>query len=314
MDEHVSIPLWVPDPSEAREDHPVGRIKAIPSDFVVEEIPAYEPQGEGTHRYLWIEKEDVSAPHLVKTVSRRLGVHPGDVGTAGQKDRRAITRQWLSVPADVDVTAASLDGPIGETGRITLLDQGIHTNKLRTGHLKGNHFTVRVTEREPRDDAPFLDAAARMESEGFTNTYGPQRFGHERSVAPGLGLLRGEGMRDKRRRRFAVSALQSALFNRWAELRHAGAGFSRALVGDLLMKTDSGGVFMVEDPDVETARILAGELVVTGPIFGNKARRAEGDAHEYERAALATYEMTSDAFKRTGLSTTRGGASRALDL
>src|SRR5438045_1566621 len=33
-----------------------GRIKQFPEDFEVEEIPAYEPSGEGDFLYLWIEK------------------------------------------------------------------------------------------------------------------------------------------------------------------------------------------------------------------------------------------------------------------
>ena len=33
-----------------------GRYKVEPQDFVVEEVPAYEPCGEGDHVWLWIEK------------------------------------------------------------------------------------------------------------------------------------------------------------------------------------------------------------------------------------------------------------------
>ena len=76
-----------------------GRIKARPEDFEVEEIPAYEPSGNGDHLYLWIEKRDVGAEWFAREVARRLGISPGEVGTAGMKDRHAVTRQWVSVPA-----------------------------------------------------------------------------------------------------------------------------------------------------------------------------------------------------------------------
>ena len=33
-----------------------GRIKVVPEDFEVEEIPAYQPSGSGDFLYLWIEK------------------------------------------------------------------------------------------------------------------------------------------------------------------------------------------------------------------------------------------------------------------
>src|ERR687883_1144025 len=76
-----------------------GRIKAQPEDFEVEEIPAYEPSGQGEHLYLWVEKRDLGAEYFVRQVAQRLGVSPGEVGTAGLKDRRAVTRPGGAVPA-----------------------------------------------------------------------------------------------------------------------------------------------------------------------------------------------------------------------
>ena len=66
-----------------------GRIKVEPEDFVVEEIPAYVPSGEGDHLYLWVEKRDVGPEFFTRTIAERLGTHAGAVGTAGLKDRRA---------------------------------------------------------------------------------------------------------------------------------------------------------------------------------------------------------------------------------
>lgn len=296
MSTHPPVVTRIPEPSPERAAESPGRIKAAPADFLVEERPAYLPCGEGTHRFLWVEKEDLSGPMLIKTVARRLGARPGDIGCAGLKDRRAITRQWLSVPAALPTPAQEIDGVFGETGRISLLEQGLHTNKLRTGHLTGNGFVVRLLERDATDDPAIVAAAEEIASRGFINTFGAQRFGRGRNVADGLKLLGGGRERDKQRRRFLVSAVQSALFNHWAKLRHDGAGFQRALEGDLLTKVDSGGVFEVEDPEAETERLLAGEVRVTGPIFGSRARRASGAASEYERAALAAYQLEPHAF------------------
>jgi tRNA pseudouridine13 synthase len=299
MDALPTIPILVPEPDALTPVERRGRIKAEVSDFRVEEVPAYTPEGSGDHLYLWIEKEDVSAPFLLQTVSRRLGVNRGEIGCAGQKDRRAITRQWLSVPAAVNkvpVAPEAVEGPVGDTGRITLLDQGLHKNKLRTGHLQGNRFEIRVTDRDPSDDGDFLENVERMVRTGFVNTYGAQRFGHGDNVSSGLEVLGGARIRDKRKRRFLVSALQSGLFNHWARLRHEGAGFQQALAGDLLVRLDSGGVFEVEDAEGDTKRIAAGEVAVAGPIFGNKARRATGPAAEYELQALSDFGLAQDAF------------------
>ena len=44
---------------------------------------------------------------FARTIAQRLGTHPGDVGTAGLKDRHAVTRQWVSVPAECEPTSRS---------------------------------------------------------------------------------------------------------------------------------------------------------------------------------------------------------------
>src|SRR5438309_10870553 len=103
-----------------------GRIKTIPEDFEVEEIPAYEPSGSGDFLYLWIEKRDLGAEYFVRQIARRLEIPSGDVGTAGLKDRRAIARQMVSVPGTVEerLSAVERDG-------IRVLRVSRHGNKLR---------------------------------------------------------------------------------------------------------------------------------------------------------------------------------------
>src|SRR5436190_16624134 len=87
-----------------------GRIKSIPEDFEVEEIPAYEPSGQGDFLYLWLEKRDMGAEYFNRQIARRLDVPVGEIGTAGLKDRRAVTRQMVSVPASAEAKLAQLDG------------------------------------------------------------------------------------------------------------------------------------------------------------------------------------------------------------
>src|SRR5436305_7884771 len=87
-----------------------GQLKALPEDFDVEEIPAYEPSGAGDFLYLWIEKRSMGAEYFVRQVARRLGIPAVEVGTAGLKDRHAVTRQMVSVPATVQDRLGQLDG------------------------------------------------------------------------------------------------------------------------------------------------------------------------------------------------------------
>src|SRR3989338_8775013 len=75
-----------------------GVFKQREEDFDVEEIPAYEPSGEGEHLYLWVEKKGRSTAHLVQALAKICGIPAFHIGVAGRKDVRARTRQWMSLP------------------------------------------------------------------------------------------------------------------------------------------------------------------------------------------------------------------------
>src|SRR5262249_50092556 len=116
-----------------------GVIKQQPEDFDVEEIPAYEPCGQGEHLFLWIEKRAMGAEFFIRQIAKRLDIPPMEVGTAGLKDRQAVTRQWVSVPISAEGRLDQLEGE-----GIRLLKVSRHTNKLRPGHLHGNRFRILI--------------------------------------------------------------------------------------------------------------------------------------------------------------------------
>jgi tRNA pseudouridine13 synthase len=277
-----------------------GTLKVEPEDFAVEEIPAYEPSGEGEHLFLWIEKRDVSAEDLVHHIAQVLGISRDDVGTAGLKDRRAITRQYVSVPA----TCADRIGDVG-TGSIQVLRSMRHGNKLRTGHLRGNRFEIVLRDVGSESHLPSLGQIVQIISErGFPNYYGEQRFGAGgETLELGLDLLTGNKKpRDipHRQRRFllrlALSSVQSALFNEVLAERLRDGLLHTVLEGDVMQKRESGGLFFVEDVPTERERFEAGETVITGPMYGPKMRRPTGPAAQPESAVLARYSLTPGHF------------------
>ena len=129
----------------------------------------------------------MGAEYFVRQVARRLDVPVGEVGTAGLKDRHAVTRQMVSVPVRAEGRLPQLDGD-----GIRLLSVSRHGNKLKPGHLHGNRFRILVRDVNPAADEtlPVLD---RLRRQGMPNFYGPQRFGHDgETVLMGMALLRGE--------------------------------------------------------------------------------------------------------------------------
>ena len=292
-----------------------GKIKAIPEDFEVEEIPAYEPSGTGDFLYLWIEKRDMGAEYFTRQIARRLDIPVGEVGTAGLKDRRAVTRQMVSVPADIEARLAQLDGD-----GIKVLRVGRHSNKLRAGHLHGNRFRILIRfspllpgegGNAPSPPTPLPEGEGgnsvieRIREHGLPNYYGPQRFGHDgETLQMGLALLYGEKtvkpIRSPFMKKFALSAAQSALFNHSLAQRFHDGLLRRVLPGDVMCKIPFGGMFVAEDVEAEQKRFDAREIVTAGPIFGRKTFAAAGEAAQREQAALAAFELTDSSFNGFG--------------
>jgi tRNA pseudouridine13 synthase len=75
-----------------------GTLRQEPTDFMVEEIPLYEACGEGGHLYLTVEKSGITTFDLLRQLARALQCPEREIGYAGLKDARAVTRQTVSVP------------------------------------------------------------------------------------------------------------------------------------------------------------------------------------------------------------------------
>ena len=149
-----------------------GQIKAEFDDFRVEEIPLYAPCGTGEHTYFEIEKSGLSTFGAINEIARALHVKPQQIGYAGQKDARAVTRQTLSVMHIPPRRVIDLDLP-----NICILWAKQHTNKLRIGHLAGNRFTIRVRDVPQSALAPSRAILDVLERRGVPNYFGSQRFG-----------------------------------------------------------------------------------------------------------------------------------------
>jgi tRNA pseudouridine13 synthase len=273
-----------------------GRIKVACEDFEVEEIPAYEPSGEGDHLYLWVEKKDMGAEYFQRQIARRLQIPSGEVGSAGLKDRRAVTRQWISVPASCEANLNQLDGE-----GIQVLKVSRHNNKLKAGHLKGNRFRIVIREVNLGiDTEPILYT---IRTQGLPNFYGPQRFGRGGETANmGMAMLKGErvSQRNPFLRKLALSATQSLLFNDYLAQRLTDGLLRTVLPGDVMAKWPAGGMFTAEDVPTEQARFDARETVSAGPMFGRKTFPSKGEANEREAKILEAAGLTRQSFDGFG--------------
>jgi len=335
---------------------PIGAaIKRRYEDFRVDEVPAYEPCGEGDHIYFKIEKRGLATMRAVNDIASRLGVPARQIGLAGLKDARAIATQTLSIE---HIDPKRVEGLV--IPRIKILSVSRHRNKLKIGHLRGNTFTIKLRECDPDRIEDIRGICDRLASRGVPNYFGQQRFGTRGDTwiigkavlandadtvvdlmlgRPGpfdtgavlearklyeagdfdaaaktwpfgfrdnirvcRQLARAGGKRrrayhaiDLRMKKFFVNAYQSYLFNQVLARRMP--DIDRLLVGDLAWRHERGSVFKVEDVEVETPRAEAFEISPTGPIFGVKMTRAEGQPGETEQSILDAESLRLEDFR-----------------
>ncbi len=277
----------------------IGTIKEQIEDFIVEEIPAYEPVSDGEHLFLWVEKRDLSAEQLLQHLSRTLRIRREEIGMAGMKDKKGITRQYVSVPKFVSSMVPELNND-----QVTILKSAPHRNKLKTGHLLGNRFELLIRTTDPQANEKSARVAEMIREFGIPNYYGEQRFGKDNeTLILGYRLLTGEAsVREipfERRRfllRLALSAIQSDLFNRVLVERIESGDLHRVLDGDVMQKLDSGGVFTDENTELLQRRFDSREIVMTGPMFGPKMIQPVREAFAREQGLLDRLHIKREQF------------------
>jgi len=272
-------------------------IKSELSDFQVTEIPAYEPDGEGDHLYVRLQKAGLSHGQLVHRIRDLLGVSERDIGWAGIKDRHAITRQFVSLPVSVESNLDRL-----ESEDLRVLGVTKHRNKLKRGHLRGNQFQILIRDAHPEALERIHAVIEQLRPIGIPNYFGKQRFSKGGvNVSRGLQSLERLAAGGRLRRGFStileLQSVQSWLFNRYLERRMKSGDFDRAITGDVLKKTDTGGMFDSEDPEEETRRVQSGQLVPTGPIFGGKMWASCQSAGALEDEILKEAQLERSVFQ-----------------
>ena len=280
-----------------------------PRDFVVDEIPLYEFSGEGEHLILHVRKKNLSTWEMVDIICNSMGVQAKEIGTAGLKDKNALTTQYISVPARIEEALENFDHP-----QIKILSQVRHNNKIRTGHLKGNRFFIRLKKVLPVAAQKLDQAINHIVTDGMPNYFGYQRFGNDGdNYKLGQEIVEGKRReRNKKKLKLFVSAYQSHLFNLWLsrriEISKLVSGLKadeasevlnldinlikqmqkqahpfKMLPGDLCMHYPYGAIFHAEDLETEAELFAKRDRAPTGLLAGKKVKRSEDIAHTIEK-------------------------------
>jgi tRNA pseudouridine13 synthase len=249
---------------------------------------------------------------VVKALARKFALDESQIGYAGLKDKEARCTQTFSLTLaddmDEDEAVRKANGSLG----FKVHWAKRHGNKLKRGHLLGNRFEVLVSGVGDGALNCAQAVADALNERGLPNYFGEQRFGAAGDNAEaGRRAIKsrgGKGSRDNRSKWFRslmLNAYQAELFNRWLAERIQRGEFGRLLMGDIAKKTDTGGLFEVEDPIAEQPRLDGGEITYTGPIYGHKMRSAAAQAGQREAEVLEAEGVTQQDLKKAGLKGSR---------
>lgn len=137
------------------------KIKQKPEDFVVNEITNVRPLKQGNFLLFRLKKKNYTTNKAVETIAKKLHIPPKFIGYAGNKDKKAITTQLVSIKGRNREGIENL-----KLKDISLIFEGYLDKPISLGDLKGNEFVIRViTNKKPRKAKKIL------------NLFGEQRFG-----------------------------------------------------------------------------------------------------------------------------------------
>jgi len=271
-------------------------------DFIVDEIPLYPFTGEGEHLVVHVRKKDMTTWEMISAIAKYCKIKQRDIGYAGLKDKNAMTMQYISLLAkDNEEKLKTFNHD-----KIKILSTTRHNNKIRTGHLKGNHFKVRL-KKVLGVQKDKLDSVTKwIKEHGVPNYFGNQRFGTDgNNWQEGKAIIEGKlKIRDKKMRTFLINSYQSYLFNSWLSKRielslllesfsesdaenifelpdgslegtKKQPHFFKLLEGDLMMHYPYGRVFELESLVDESKRFSEFDIAPSGLIAGKRASRTE---------------------------------------
>lgn len=298
----MSAHEWAPPAVLARchgEAVLTARLRATPSDFRVDEIPAFEPSGAGEHLLLDIEKTGMNTAYVAGLLARWAGVPAMAVSYAGMKDRHAVTRQYFSIHLPKR-QAPSLDTLDVEGLRV--LASHWHARKLQRGALAGNRFELILRDVQG-EQAPIEARLARIAQDGVANYFGEQRFGRDGgNVEAAAAMFAGRRV-PREQRGILLSAARSALFNAVLHLRVQAGTWATGMDGDVWMLNGSRSIFGPEPDSPElAARVRSHDIHPAAPLWGKGELRCSGGAREAVTAALAGSESLREGVEAAGMS------------
>ena len=139
------------------------KLKQKYEDFIVKEKIKLLKVKKGNYGYYLLRKRNWSTLDAIEKIASKLGINSKFIGLAGNKDKWAITEQYISI---YKVDKARVENL--EIKDIGLKFIGYGKDKINLGSLEGNEFDIIIRN---------LEEKKRLEIDKVENYFDEQRFG-----------------------------------------------------------------------------------------------------------------------------------------
>lgn len=297
--------------SSLQEKGPQGRakFKSNASDFIVREQLSFEPEGEGTHVYLYIEKTNTNTEWLARQLARFVGVASKEIGYAGLKDRNAVTSQWFSV--NLEIIEEEPDWDDFQLDGVKILKKTLHRKKLKRGAIKHNEFAIVLRDAVDVTQEELKNTIKRIQLSGVPNYFAQQRFGHGyNNLTRAARWFHGSQKVKKRAdKSILLSAARSMVFNQILSQRIQSIGWNELVDGDIMMLSGTHSIFSAAEIDDEIKqRFYQGDIHPTAPLWGRGELNSGKQLLVLEQEVADTLSKWCDGLEKQGLQQERRAA------
>jgi tRNA pseudouridine13 synthase len=273
------------------------KIKRLPEDFLVEELPSVSAGERGRFVFYRLTKRGIGTLEVIEAICRRWNLAGGRVSYGGLKDRHALTVQYLTI---ADGPARAMHQSSFELEPLGRLPQSYGPAQFR-----GNRFGLTLRDLAEPATARALKALGEVPRDGLPNYFDDQRFGsvgaggefiaqawltgaHEKA----LWLAIAEANPSDRPETKAEKGILREHWGRWPEAKaRLGRSHARSLVTYLVdHPTDFRGAFARVRRELRSLYFSAFQShlwnALLGGWIGRETRPEQRKAVEFKQATL----------------------------
>lgn len=279
--------------------------KVYNEDFQVQEVLNFEPDGEGDHLFLYVEKSGLTTQDVQKQLMQYFNTPAKDVSFSGMKDKQALTQQWFSVKQAEESFKLSETSLMKDLNSPQLSVKRALKNKrkLKRGSHRINQFFIQLRDLTQNPEA-LVERIERISSQGVPNYFGEQRFGRNQdNVAKAQQLFAGTLEKKGRYQRgIYISAARAYLFNQVLSRRVKTGTWNTYLSGDLMSLDGTSSSFKPDKWDQVLAdRLDKKDIHPSGPMWGSGELQSEDLCAALEMEVVGAEEKLKTGLEQMGL-------------